>query len=84
MKGSSNVYEYLLKQGALMKCRGVLAVFHAASDSGMCYHSRWPLGSLVETLARPIRESKGTQGSVPAGGRSCHPTPMLASFSAQR
>lgn len=49
------MYEYLLKQEALMRCQCVLAVYHAAPDSEMCCHHRGPLGSLMETQARPIQ-----------------------------
>lgn len=40
-------------------------------------------GSLVETLARPIRESQGTQISIPTGRLSPHLSSVPTSFSMQ-
>ena len=81
MKGSSNLYEYLLKQEALMRCQCVLTIFHAAPGSEMCCHPRGPLGSLIETQARPIQCT-----GQPSHWWAALPSqpPSLASFSAQR
>ena len=54
MKGSSNLYEYLLKQEALMRCQCVLTALHAAPDSEMCCHPCGPL-RVIGTQASPIQ-----------------------------
>ena len=38
-----------------MRCQCVLTVYHAAPDSEMCCRPHGPLGSLMETPARPIQ-----------------------------
>ena len=59
VKGSSNLYEYLLKQEALMRCQCVLTAFHAAPDSEMCCHPCGPL-RVIETQARPLIETQAS------------------------
>ena len=74
MKGSGNLYEYLLKQEALLKFR----VFVLPQTLGCAIT---PIGHWVLWLARPVLGVQGHTGQhLDGGGVSSSSCPMLASL----